>query len=218
MLFIGRTYAKMNIFTLYYSPTYTNMSNSTFLSPRYKIVEYQDASKEVKAIYDDTMKTFQLPFVLNWFKCQGSNATLLHGNWTKLKSTLVMGEIPNVLKQLIIYNVSKIRNCKYCATAHGIFADSMSSMISNEENFKVTQDLDSSLIPESYKTALSIVTKAALEPSQVSDEDFASLDAAGYDADEIQELMAQADLVNMLNTLADVSGIQVDNELIEAKA
>ena len=46
MLFIGRTYAKMNIFTLYYSPTYTNMSNSTFLSPRYKIVEYQDSLHE----------------------------------------------------------------------------------------------------------------------------------------------------------------------------
>ncbi|MEE3148197.1 MAG: carboxymuconolactone decarboxylase family protein, partial [Bacteroidota bacterium] len=34
----------------------------------------------------------------------------------------------------------------------------------------------------------------------------------------IQELMAQADLVNMLNTLADVSGIKIDNELMEAQA
>ncbi|HCV81390.1 MAG TPA: alkylhydroperoxidase, partial [Zunongwangia profunda] len=32
---------------------------------------------------------------------------------------------------------------------------------------------------------------------------------------EIQELMAQADLVNMLNTIADVSGIKIDNELLE---
>lgn len=32
---------------------------------------------------------------------------------------------------------------------------------------------------------------------------------------EVQELMAQADLVNMLNTIADVSGIKIDNELLE---
>jgi alkylhydroperoxidase family enzyme len=37
----------------------------------------------------------------------------------------------------------------------------------------------------------------------------------GFDQAEIQELMAQADLVNMLNTIADISGIKIDNELLE---
>ena len=54
-------------------------------------------------------KTLQLPFVLNWFKCQGDNATLLAGNWAKLKSTLMQGGVPNVLKQLIIFNASRER-------------------------------------------------------------------------------------------------------------
>ena len=49
------------------------------------MVSYEEASPEVQAIYDDTKKTLQLPFVLNWFKCQGNNATLLKGNWGKLK-------------------------------------------------------------------------------------------------------------------------------------
>lgn len=194
------------------------MNNSTIVNPRYKIVEYDDASAEVKAIYDDTMKTFQLPFVLNWFKCQGSNATLLEGNWVKLKNTLVLGDVPNVLKQLIIYNVSKIRDCKYCSKAHGIFADSMSGMISEEPGFKATDNLESPLIPDSYKTALKIVTKAALNASEITEDDFEELRNVGFDNEEIQELMAQADLVNMLNTLADVSGIQIDNELVEAEA
>jgi len=55
------------------------MSDSTSLT-RFLIVTHEEASEEVKAIYEDTMKTFQLPFVLNWFKCQGSNAHLLKGN------------------------------------------------------------------------------------------------------------------------------------------
>ena len=182
---------------------------------RYPMVSYDEASEEVKAIYDDTKKTLQLPFVLNWFKCQGGNATLLEGNWNKLKNTLMKGDVPNVLKQLIIYNVSKSRGCNYCSHAHGIFADSMSSMISEEEGFKATENIDSPSMPASYRKAVTIVTKAALQHSEISDEDFAELEAVGFSNAEIQELMAQADLVNMLNTIADVSGIKIDNELLE---
>lgn len=190
------------------------LSTSTTQS-RYKMVSFDDAKPEVQAIYNDTMKTLQLPFVLNWFKCQGDNALLLKGNWSKLKNTLMEGQVPNVLKQLIIYNVSKERGCQYCSHAHGIFADSMSSMISEEEGFRATQSLNSPSMPVSYRTAVQIVTKAALNHSEITDEDFNKLKEAGFTQSEIQELMAQADLVNMLNTIADVSGIKIDNELLE---
>jgi AhpD family alkylhydroperoxidase len=184
---------------------------------RLKMVSYEDASPEVQALYDETMKTLQLPFVLNWFKCQGNNATLLEGNWIKLKKTLLEGKVPNILKQLIIYNVSQKRGCDYCAHAHGVFADSMSGLLSSDKNFKVTDDLDSPVLPDSYKTAISVVTKAALETSELMDDDFAKLEEAGFTEEEIQELMAQADLVNMLNTIATISGIKVDNELLETE-
>ena len=73
----------------------------------------------------------------------------------------MQGEVPNVLKQLIIFNASKERGCKYCAEVHGIFADGMSKMISHNENFKVTENLDSSIRPKSYRIAIKVVTKAA---------------------------------------------------------
>ena len=191
------------------------MNTTMQKSSRYPMISYDEASEDVKAIYDDTKKTLQLPFVLNWFKCQGSNAILLAGNWNKLKNTLIKGNVPNVLKQLIIYNVSKSRGCNYCSHTHGIFADSMSSMISEEEDFKATEHIDSPSMPASYRKAVNVVTKAALQHSEISDEDFAELEAVGFSNAEIQELMAQADLVNMLNTIADVSGIKIDNELLE---
>jgi len=184
---------------------------------RFKLVSYEEASPKVREIYEQTMKTLQLPFVLNWFKCQGNNATLLEGNWTKLRSTLLEGIVPNILKQLIIYNVSQSRGCDYCAKAHGIFANSMSGLLSSDENFKVTDDLDSPVLPDSYKTAIRIVTKAAIDTDQLTDEDFAQLSEDGFTDEEIQELMAQADLVNMLNTIATISGIKVDNELLETE-
>ena len=207
------------MFVIYKYHPFNDFYMSTTILPqtsRFELVSYEDASQEVKEIYDDTKRTLQIPFVLNWFKCQGSNKTLLGGNWAKLKSTLMEGVVPNVLKQLIIYNVSKNRNCNYCATAHGIFADSMSNMVSDNENFKLTDDLESPLIPKSYRTAIKVVTKAALDHGSINDADFDELKEAGFDNAEVQELMAQADLVNMLNTLADVAGIKIDNELMEA--
>jgi uncharacterized peroxidase-related enzyme len=184
---------------------------------RFKIVEYAEASPEVKAIYDETMAQMGIPFVLNWFKCQGQNATLLRGNWEKLKTSMLLGQIPFVLKQLIIYNISQKKGCTYCAHAHGIMADSFSKTFNEEDDFKVTQNINSSYIPASYKVAIDVVTKCALTPAATTEEDFEKLRDEGYSDVEIQELMALADLTNMLNTIADISGIKIDNELMETR-
>ncbi|HAD96231.1 MAG TPA: alkylhydroperoxidase [Cryomorphaceae bacterium] len=183
----------------------------------YAPVSYDQASPEVREIYDDTKRTLQLPFVLNWFKYQGGNVNLLKANWEKLKRTLMDGEVPNVLKQLIIYNVSQERGCSYCAHAHGVFANSMSDSISGDIDFKLTENMDSNLIPNSYKVAIKVVTKAALRPEEIDEGDFVAMREAGFNDQEIKELFAQADLVNMLNTIAYVTNVKIDNELMEAQ-
>jgi alkylhydroperoxidase family enzyme len=183
----------------------------------FKIVELEDASPEVKAIYEETMQQLGVPFVLNWFKCQGSNATILRGNWEKLRCTMLLGNVPFILKQLIIYNISSKKGSKYCSHAHGVIADSLSKTLTNDDNVKITQHMDSDYVPSAYKTAIKVVTKCALDPKSTSDADFELLTESGYSLDEIQELMALADLTNMLNSLADISGIQIDNELMEVR-
>lgn len=185
-----------------------------FQSP-FQPIEYEQASDEIKAVYDDIMQMMNLPFVLNWFKCQASNPTLLHGNWQKVKSTMLSGQIPMLLKQLIYYNVSKERGCKYCTFVHGTTADSLSHLLNDDSNFKVTTNLESSYIPSSYKVALEVVTRCALDPLSTTPDDFEALRDEGFSDHEIQELMAQADLIVMLNTIADISGAEIDSELLQ---
>tara|TARA_B100001146_G_C16201073_1_gene444691 strand:- start:11271 stop:11858 length:588 start_codon:yes stop_codon:yes gene_type:complete len=192
-------------------------SNTTSKEEIFPLISYEQASPEVREIYDDTKRTFQLPFVLNWFQCQGSNVDLLRGNWAKLKSTLVMGEVPNVLKQLIIYHVSSLRNCDYCSQAHGIFANTMRDQLSDDPSFVPTEHLESEKLPKSYRTAITVVSKAALYPQQVTAEDIEQLHAVGFRPNDIRELLSVADLVNMLNTIADVSGIKIDESLVAIK-
>ncbi len=181
----------------------------------FNIIPYHEASPEIQAIYDDTKKSLGIPFVLNWFKCQARNPVLLKGNWAKLKATLIEGTVPNVIKQLIIYNVSSERNCEYCANAHRIFANLMGKSLSDDANFTITDNMDSDIIPQSYKIAVSVVTEAALSSGEISEQHVERLMDAGFSESEIQELFAQADLVNMLNTIANISGIKLDTELTE---
>ena len=188
------------------------------MTARFHLVEYKDASQEVKAIYDDTMRTMSLPFVLNWFKCQGTTPNILRGNWEKLKTTLLMGDVPNILKQLIIYNISRNKGCAYCTYVHGMLANQMSTYLTGGEQIDLTSNMDSDTIPSSYKTAIRIATKGALTPNEIENEDFEQLRDEGFTDTEIEEIFAQSDLTNMLNTIADVSGIKVDNELTEAKS
>ncbi|HWB26177.1 MAG TPA: hypothetical protein VG738_11890 [Chitinophagaceae bacterium] len=185
------------------------------MAARFQMVEYADAQPEVQEIYDETMRELALPFVLNWFKCQGDNATLLRGNWEKMRHTMIRGNIPFILKQLIIYNISNIKGCQYCTHVHGLMANGLASSITTDTNTKITDNLSADFIPSSYKTAIRIVTKCAMTPKQTLEDDFEDLRDEGFSINEIQELMALADFTNMVNTIADISGIQIDNELME---
>lgn len=183
---------------------------------RFLVIEYDDADEQLKALYDEIMQLMGVPFVPNWFKCQGGNPDLLAASWAKVKAVLLQGQIPRVVKELILHNVSKKRDCVYCATAHGMMADSMSSQLCEVEGFRATADLESEHIPAKYKTAVRIVTKCALDSRSTTNGDFATLRTAGFSDDEIHELMSQADLVNMLITIADIAGIEVDKEMTGA--
>ena len=161
---------------------------------RFTKVEYEEADPELKAIYDDTMVTMGIPFVLNWFKYQGNNRRLLAGNWAKVKSTLCEGDVPLLLKQIILFNISKERGCTYCTLIHGTTANMMGEELCDLPSFKLTDDLNSVYIPSSYKTAVRVVTECALDPLNIPETAFEDLRDEGFSELEIQELMAQADL------------------------
>ena len=61
---------------------------------RNTLVEYEDASPDVQAVYNDIMETMGTPGVLNSLKALGNNPLVLRGVWTMLRSVLIEGEIP----------------------------------------------------------------------------------------------------------------------------
>lgn len=176
----------------------------------FPLISYEEASPEVKEIYDDILDKMGSPSLPTLFRALGSNPNLLKATWTKIYHTLYLGDVPRVLKQLILFKISKDQGCKYCTFVHQAAVNSMSASVCNEDDFVLTENLESNKIPLSYRVAVKVVSKCASDPRSTTDEDYNALYEVGFCQEEVMELFAQADLCNMLNTFVDISQIELD--------
>ena len=173
---------------------------------RQTLVEYKDASREVQAIYDEIKEIMGSPAVPNFLKALGNNENVLRAIWSMTKHTLIEGEIPSLLKQLILFKISINVGNEYCTALHGHAALNLDPTLSYDDLISLSDGRTSTNLPASFQVAIEIVTRAALQPKSVADKDFNFEDELrdeGFSDREIDELMAQAYFAVMMNTLID---------------
>ena len=92
-----------------------------------KLVEYDDASPEVKAVYDDIRRTRQTDFINNFWKALANYPATLKRVWSAGKEVMAPGEIDAVTKEMIYIAVSVANACEYCVHSHtsGAFGKGM---------------------------------------------------------------------------------------------
>ena len=81
-------------------------------------VAYEDASPEVRAVYDDIMKTRQIDFVPNFWRTIAHDAALLRRTWETLKEIMAPGALDPLTKEMIAVAVSATNGCEYCIRSH----------------------------------------------------------------------------------------------------
>lgn len=86
--------------------------------PTYPLIEYADASPEVRAVYDDIMATRKVDFVNNFWKALASHPPTLIRTWEKIKATMGPGALDPLTKELIYVAVSITNACDYCIATH----------------------------------------------------------------------------------------------------
>lgn len=82
------------------------------------LVEYNAASPEVKAIYDDIRATRKTDYINNFWKAIAHDPVLLKRTWEDLKATMAPGTLDALTKELIYIAVSVTNNCQYCIYSH----------------------------------------------------------------------------------------------------
>jgi len=83
------------------------------------MVEYADASPEVKAVYDDIMATRKTDWINNFWKVLASHPPTLARLWHDVKAVMTAeGALDPLVKEMLYIAVSVTNNCDYCIHSH----------------------------------------------------------------------------------------------------
>ena len=173
---------------------------------RNTLIEYEDASPEVKAIYDEIMETMGSPTVLNFLKALGNNHHVLSAFWSLLKGTVIEGEIPALLKQLILFKISITVGNQYCTALHGHAALNLDPTLSYDDLVDLSEGACKAELPPSFTEAIDLIFRASLESKSVEDPawDFENqLRDEGYTESEIDELLGIGFFSVVMNMMTD---------------
>jgi AhpD family alkylhydroperoxidase len=82
------------------------------------LIEYQDASPEVRAVYDDIMATRKTDWINNFWKALANDPIALKRTWEDVKQIMADGALDALTKELIYVAVSVTNQCGYCIASH----------------------------------------------------------------------------------------------------
>lgn len=84
----------------------------------YGLVEYEEASQEVRAVYDDLMATRKTDRINNFWKAIARDPATLKRTWEAVKEIMKPGALDPLTKEMIYLAVSATNGCAYCIASH----------------------------------------------------------------------------------------------------
>ena len=82
------------------------------------LIEYDAASPEVRAIYDDIMKTRGVDWINNFWKALANDPAQLRRVWESVKQVMAPGALDPLVKEMLYIAVSATNGCEYCTYSH----------------------------------------------------------------------------------------------------
>ncbi len=85
-------------------------------------IEMENASPEVRSVYDDICTTRNVSDVNNFWKYLANEPRMLAHVWSSLKDIMGPGALDPLTKELLYTAISMSNNCDYCMASHGASA------------------------------------------------------------------------------------------------
>ena len=82
------------------------------------LVEYADASPEVRAVYDEIMAARKVDWINNFWKALARDPATLRRTWESVKQIMAPGALDPLIKEMIYVAVSATNQCAYCIASH----------------------------------------------------------------------------------------------------
>jgi AhpD family alkylhydroperoxidase len=86
--------------------------------PTVGMIEYAEASAEVRAVYDDIMATRKVDWINNFWKVLAHHPPTLKRTWESVKEIMAPGALDVLTKEMIYLAISASNQCPYCIASH----------------------------------------------------------------------------------------------------
>jgi len=83
-----------------------------------RLIEYAEAPAEVRAVYDDIMKTRGVDWINNFWKALANQPVELARVWSNVKQVMAPGALDPLVKEMVYVAVSATNGCEYCTYSH----------------------------------------------------------------------------------------------------
>jgi AhpD family alkylhydroperoxidase len=87
-----------------------------------RLIEYDEASAEIRAVYDDIMATRRTDWINNFWKALANHPPTLRRTWESVKEVMAPGVLDALTQELLYLAVSTSNGCNYCIASHGAAA------------------------------------------------------------------------------------------------
>jgi AhpD family alkylhydroperoxidase len=81
-------------------------------------IQLEDASIEVRAVYEDIMRTRKTDWINDFWKVLAHHPPTLKRTWESLKEVMAPGALDPLTKELVYLAVSVTNGCDYCIASH----------------------------------------------------------------------------------------------------
>ena len=83
-----------------------------------KLIEYGEAPPQVRAVFDDIMKTRKVDWINNFWKALANDPAQLRRVWENVKQVMAPGALDPLVKEMVYVAVSATNGCEYCTHSH----------------------------------------------------------------------------------------------------
>ncbi|OUR93537.1 carboxymuconolactone decarboxylase [Halobacteriovorax marinus] len=166
---------------------------------RIQLKELNEITESHNEIFQEIKSAFGT--IPNMFKVIGNSEAALKSMWTSF-GALGAGKLGAKLGEQIAVHVAEINRCQYCLSAHTLLGEKAG--VSAEE-MKSAQAGESS--DPRVQAALTFSKKLVLKKASISMSDIDELKSAGFDDEEVAEILAHVALnifTNYTNVAFDV--------------
>ena len=173
------------------------------------IIEFDDLTDDkAKAIYEQIKAELGFGIVPNLFKSMANRPAFLEAQWNHFRGTILNGDLPRTLKEMIGVAISQHNNSEYALKVHlhGLSALGMSEEVLQT----LVSDFEACPLPKREKGVIRFGLLAGTKPHEIEQKHIDELKELGLDDDEVYEVIATANLFTGVNQYTDAIKLEID--------